>query len=122
MSDQIKTRGPTDEYRDGWERIWGRPEVKLPTQAEYAALQYRRGYKDAIAGHSPSLLGGPYFEGYQNGRIEIGEPLPEWRGQDIFTDYPIITDKTIEALDKLPQAPDDDYFGDQPFRVILASD
>lgn len=23
MTDKIKTRGPTDEYRGGWERIWG---------------------------------------------------------------------------------------------------
>lgn len=30
--------------------------------------QYQRGFSDARAGHSPSLLKGPYMEGYIAGR------------------------------------------------------
>lgn len=38
-------------------------------------VSYRMGYRDAINGHGPSLLGGPYMEGYKKGRHEQGKTV-----------------------------------------------
>jgi hypothetical protein len=38
-------------------------------------ISFKMGYQDAHAGHGPSLLGGPYMEGYKKGRHEQGKTV-----------------------------------------------
>ncbi len=38
-------------------------------------VEFSLGYSDAKANHGPSLLGGPYMEGYKKGRHEMGRTV-----------------------------------------------
>lgn len=45
-------------------------------ERDLASKQFVRGYADAQAGHSPSLLRGPYMQGYSRGKSEPRGTLP----------------------------------------------
>ncbi len=46
----------------------GQRREKTASEDGLRRLQFERGLSDALAGHSPALLGGPYLEGYMEGR------------------------------------------------------
>lgn len=53
------------------------PECKPTLKVKLARQLAARGLSDGKAGHSPSLLSGPYMKGYRAGRKEIGRALPD---------------------------------------------
>jgi len=67
-----------------------------PNEMRLANKQYRRGFSDAQAGHSPSRLRGPYIDGYAHGRS-----VPKGIGKVVIGPYPEqdVADLTEELAD-----------------------
>lgn len=65
-----------------------------------AQMQYKRGYSDAAAGHSPSLLRGPYMKGFSDQRSGRAATVPV-KGESVSTDSTRFAGPYLEDLASL---------------------
>lgn len=60
-----------------------RAQANRPSRPEHPeAVERRRGYNDALAGHGPAMFDGHYMIGYRRGRAEIGQPMEHRPARD----------------------------------------